>query len=72
MKNKIIKLYDDKWHNDSFIDYFENLAETDAKIKIEKNNEKGTREITIQKKQDESITIEIDENNEIIGYNNPY
>ena len=41
MKNKIIKLYDDKWHNDSFIDYFENLAETDAKIKIEKNNEKG-------------------------------
>ncbi len=70
MKNKTIKLYDDKLE-DSFIDYFKNLEETDAKIKIEKNKEKGTRKITIQKSQDESITIEIDKNNEIIGYNNP-
>ena len=70
MKNKTIKLYDDKLE-DSFIDYFENLEETDAKIKIEKNKEKGTRKITIQKSKDKSITIEIDKNNEIIGYNNP-
>ena len=55
MKNKTIKLYDDKRDKDGFIDYFENLEETDAKIKIEKNKEKGTRKITIQKKQDESI-----------------
>ncbi len=68
-KNKTIQLYDPNII-DSFIDAFQNLEE--AKIQVEKNKEKGNgiRVITIQTGENEPITIEIDKNNQIIGYNN--
>ena len=57
----------DKRIGDSFPDAFEDIE----KIEIRKEKGKGTRIITIQKKdQEEPIIIEIDRNNQIIGYRN--
>ena len=73
LKNKTLNAYDKRINEmDSFVNYFEDMSEIGAKIKIEKNKEKGTRIITIQKGENETITIEIDKNNQIIGYNNQY
>ena len=67
MRNKIIKLYDTKL-TDSFLDAFQNLSE--SSIEIEKSKINGTRVIKISKIQGTPIIIEIDRNNQIIGYEN--
>ena len=65
-KNKTIELYDPEME-DSFVDGLENIN----KIEIKKDKEAGTKFITLQKGEKENpITIEIDENNQIIGYEN--
>ena len=68
-KNKTIKLYDPNI-KDSFIEAFQDLSE--AKIQIEKSKEKGNgiRVITIHQNPKDPIIIEIDKNNQIIGYKN--
>ena len=59
----------DKRIRDSFPDAFKNIEKIE--IRKEKEKEKGTRRIIIQKKdQEEPIIIEIDRNNQIIGYRN--
>ena len=66
LQNKTLTGYVPK-NSDAFLDAFKNIE----KIDITKNKEKGTREIIIEKSNQESpITIEIDEHNQIIGYRN--
>ena len=68
-ENKTLKLYDKDNLEDSFLDAFENIK----KIQVEKNpdKKKQTRIITIQIEDSNfPITIEIDKNNNILGYNN--
>jgi len=65
-KNKTIELYDPEME-DSFVDGIENIN----KIEVKKDKEAGTKIITLQQgEKDNPITIEIDESNQIIGYEN--
>ena len=69
IKEKTIRKYD-RSYIDSFLDAFENIE----KIQMKKNpdKEKQTRIITIKIKDSNlPITIEIDKDNNIVGYNNP-
>lgn len=66
-KNKTIELYDESI-GDSFVDDLKNIEQIKVKKDLER---KGVRIITIYKKgQDEPIIIEIDKNNQIVGYKN--
>ena len=68
IEKKTFKIYDDSAH-DSFLDTFKNIE----KIQIEKNpdKEKQTRIITVQIEDfNLPVTIEIDKDNNIVGYNN--
>ena len=66
LENKKLKTYNPRI-KDAFSDAFDNIE----KIEIRRNKEKGIREITVEKKdQKEPIIIEIDQNNQIIGYEN--
>lgn len=68
-EKKTIQLHDDSVE-DSFTDAFLDMGKED-KIEIRKNKEKKTREIRILKKgQMEPIIIEINQDNQIIGYEN--
>jgi len=64
LENKTIELYDKK-RTDSFTDNLQDIE----KIEISKDKEKKTKKIIIQKKeQEQPITIELDQDNQIIGY----
>ena len=69
-KNKSIDVYDhniyDENIRDSFIDGLQNIE----KIEIRSNKGKRTRTITIYNNQPTNILIEIDGNNQIVGYTN--
>ena len=68
-EKKTLRLYDE-YDEDSFLDAFENIE----KIQMKKNpdKEKQTRIITIKIKDSNlPIKIEIDKDNNIVGYNNP-
>ena len=68
LEKKTLELRD-KRIRDSFSDAFKDIEKIE--IRKEKEKEKGTRIITIQTRgQEEPITIEIDRNNQIIGYRN--
>lgn len=66
LKNKTLQVYDERVE-DCFTEAFYDIE----KIDIVRNKEKRTRKINIhQKNQEEPIIIEIDEDNQIIGYEN--
>lgn len=65
-KNKTIEIYDPNIE-DSFVDGLENIN----KIEVKKDKESRTKVITLQQgEKDNPITIEINESNQIIGYEN--
>ena len=69
IKNKELKVFDTRI-KDSFMDDLQDLQ--DAKINIKKSRKDGTecKIITIQKSNKKPITIEIDDNNQILSYEN--
>ena len=69
IKNKELKVFDTRI-KDSFMDDRQDLQ--DAKINIKKSRKDGTecKIITIQKSNKKPITIEIDDNNQILSYEN--
>ena len=70
LKNKTVILLDPEII-DSFIDGLKDLKDAQIKIEKSKKNENKTKIITIQKKGEEPIIIEIDYNSQIIRYENP-
>lgn len=66
IENKTIKLYDENC-KDSFVDGLHDIEKTE----IVNNKEEKTKRIIIQKKgQDQPIIIELNQENQIIGYEN--
>ena len=65
MKTKTIDVYDHSI-KDSFIDGLQGIE----RIEVTSNKKKGTRIITINTNQLTNILVEIDRNNQIIGYTN--
>ena len=67
LKNKTIKMYENE-PEDSFIDAFHDLSDTN--IKVENEKEKGIRVITISSNSTIPVVIKINRDNQIIEYEN--